>query len=1549
MNKKFSTLVAALLVSGASYAVVSQYGTPVLTSSPIATAAAANLKAVSAEDVFSKATAEIEVQKWTYSHTAWTVETVENGFKLKNGNFYVGINADGAYGTKESKDAAIFTYKDYTLMLGDEAFAIKNQTFSLFTVPATDEEKSNLLMDVDLSGVTEVYVAAYQEPAKFANGETSYVSGTAVVAPTVAAGTSNYSEFTLTPEGLLTYTDNDVVFYAKLNQEESNASLVFTSNPEEASKLTINTQYNSGIIQFAETAYYICFAEGSLSITTSGTGAKFCDADDQQITAIPEENTTVTIKSVGESSSDGLVVTAGTAAKAENTTTAIENNDAAQWILEESDEDAQYYLRLASDEATGYLRTNGEDEDATLLPNGTKEQALTFTLDEKGNLKRGESFVTIGENGLQLATTAEESQKVAFYMFNQAGAEVSIEDAETPLTNTAYILGANVPAGEMSAETKENVMSRGIVTEANLVDGDNYYITIDGEKLAMSKSGDDYNFVTFNGSSEAQIVKTALWTVEKTQPAGQEPSYKFKNVATGKYLAVDEEGNWDVDGEYNSFDLSEEHMHILIGNDEDRYLSFSNGKWSMSDMASEETTNVTFEEAENTVVDVNEGIANQIHYLNSVAGNGAGFGLIFRELDKDGKLQDLDVEANPFTDASMIVAVEGPKSYDGLYTIGGKSTGETADLSGKMFFRVSGSYSNEMKEGNNDQKKAKISAFRNSEFIVVDTIRYSDLITDATTTNEYFIKYKTVKGSELMSAVGKVFDADYTYNEDDFEVYNATKNPDGAKLLGVTRRIENAVFTCNHDKGDNYTDPVQIYTNAIIPADDNNIGLEGHAQSAVNDGTADQEKLYVALKKYDGKYYVGAAAKPYEFVFLGLNNDVDYKTVNGIVNIISRNHKTNGQVFATNEYNTGIERVLPKYVSTDKPEGQFLVRGGYYAENGALTSFQFSNRESGNTWFALTTTDGKTDYRNTLQLKKTDKANIYSVVGYNDTIEIKNVTTPNEFYGYKNYKADDLKNTEYVLKVVSKAGNVDDLYITEDHNKDHSLGLNADTLETATFKLIKFEAAKSDAKWFGDTVMVSNKPYSYVKGDNKEYAEVPGDRVVAFTYAIYNADNFEFLAVKGQGTTLENYFYCNPDLKYKGDNKDANAAAAQRFILKEKADGTCQLIPVDHINNDGENVFELATDYQQYVSFGGAVVDPLDMDTREEYTDKALADSKLYAGVSDNKIHKESTIYKRTDNDLFRIVQVGAPMYRTLTTAPFDTIRIYKEGMDNVALYAETTTKDILSGEHFLGMAHAADRVENHSMFSFFVDTAYVNRPNNYKPQYMLALDADTLHSNYQCEIPGHPIHDSGHVDTVYGKFLVNVIDSIPTWGKNHSNPYWWEEEQYPRLGFVNAAHFNDKLVILKEEGEYTANDTIDLSNNADKLCTFAFRYVDQESGSFLMETSYDGNKTGWVKWLNGVPVVVDDIELAEVFNLEATSNNPTANETIEANGAVSVTAVDGAVVIKGAAGKNVVIATILGKVVANETVNSDNETIAVPAGIAVVSVDGESFKVVVK
>ncbi|WP_455635539.1 DUF6383 domain-containing protein [Parabacteroides sp.] len=75
----------------------------------------------------------------------------------------------------------------------------------------------------------------------------------------------------------------------------------------------------------------------------------------------------------------------------------------------------------------------------------------------------------------------------------------------------------------------------------------------------------------------------------------------------------------------------------------------------------------------------------------------------------------------------------------------------------------------------------------------------------------------------------------------------------------------------------------------------------------------------------------------------------------------------------------------------------------------------------------------------------------------------------------------------------------------------------------------------------------------------------------------------------------------------------------------------------------------------------------------------------------------------------------------------------------------------------------------------------------------------------------------------------------------------------------------------------------------------------------------------------------------------------PTDNESIDAESAVKVIAGNGTVTIQGAAGQAVKIATVLGKPVANEVVASDNATIAAPAGVVFVTVNGETTKVVVK
>ena len=98
----------------------------------------------------------------------------------------------------------------------------------------------------------------------------------------------------------------------------------------------------------------------------------------------------------------------------------------------------------------------------------------------------------------------------------------------------------------------------------------------------------------------------------------------------------------------------------------------------------------------------------------------------------------------------------------------------------------------------------------------------------------------------------------------------------------------------------------------------------------------------------------------------------------------------------------------------------------------------------------------------------------------------------------------------------------------------------------------------------------------------------------------------------------------------------------------------------------------------------------------------------------------------------------------------------------------------------------------------------------------------------------------------------------------------------------------------------------------------------------------------------NGVLGFIADKENAMRVIVE-TQSAPTANEAISATD-VKVIALDGAVNVKNAAGKNVVVSTILGQIVANEVLTSDNATISVPAGIAIVSVDGEeAVKVSVK
>ena len=302
-------------------------------------------------------------------------------------------------------------------------------------------------------------------------------------------------------------------------------------------------------------------------------------------------------------------------------------------------------------------------------------------------------------------------------------------------------------------------------------------------------------------------------------------------------------------------------------------------------------------------------------------------------------------------------------------------------------------------------------------------------------------------------------------------------------------------------------------------------------------------------------------------------------------------------------------------------------------------------------------------------------------------------------------------------------------------------------------------------------------------------------------------------------------------------------------------------------------------------------------------------------------------------------------------------------------------------GINFLGVEGKGDD----KLAAITVDTAYV-RNETTMPQYLFVMGYEYHEAGMMC--PENDEHndadyiakfgDCGHkVPTqayATGRYLVNFADSVEL-AENAADYIW--NSRYTRLGFVEAKHIADTLVIYRNGQPGTAAaDSIFLGDNKHnkevdnaalhaahengiKNAVFALRLTGTGEADFMIET--EGNKKipsdekgAWVAIKNGVPVVAnyasykDAIADAEIFNIEATTEEATANEAIEAAG-VQVIGGQGVVTVQGAAGKVITVANILGQTIANQVAASDNVTIAAPAGVVVVAVEGEATKVIVK
>ena len=155
------------------------------------------------------------------------------------------------------------------------------------------------------------------------------------------------------------------------------------------------------------------------------------------------------------------------------------------------------------------------------------------------------------------------------------------------------------------------------------------------------------------------------------------------------------------------------------------------------------------------------------------------------------------------------------------------------------------------------------------------------------------------------------------------------------------------------------------------------------------------------------------------------------------------------------------------------------------------------------------------------------------------------------------------------------------------------------------------------------------------------------------------------------------------------------------------------------------------------------------------------------------------------------------------------------------------------------------------------------------------------------------------------------------------------------RLMFRGA----DDFLIESETGESWDKDTN--GSNIDRI--WGLSYGRKNS----LGPDWAPCNGGWVKVQDQIPMIsrsdaVWNSPQGMGFNTNRTTAEPTSNDKV-AVAAVTVIGGNNAVTILNAAGKKVVVSNVLGQTVASTVLTSDNVTLAAPAGVVVVAVEGSA------
>ena len=629
--------------------------------------------------------------------------------------------------------------------------------------------------------------------------------------------------------------------------------------------------------------------------------------------------------------------------------------------------------------------------------------------------------------------------------------------------------------------------------------------------------------------------------------------------------------------------------------------------------------------------------------------------------------------------------------------------------------------------------------------------------------------------------------------------------------------------------------------------------------------------------------------------------------------------------------------VASSTVAESAPEAQWMVTEANLGTN----TFTLTNRENPAvkiTGIQLRLRDGnkfEVYITPTAGSASTSESNLKG--DNNDIVYLTESVKKDNFQGYMQTTENTLRSNNYFLGQYHAIGGNQNAYFVENHENSHQIGAVADQTKADKWKL-HFGMKQDDNKKYTkvDTVYVItafatlNKDGNGLESDAKK---IKRDTLAILPYAFQKVSNREFVTF--DATPKFNFYACDEK------NKDNDDQSAKRFALKVKP--------------NGYNFVEIV--------------------------DAALSADKMYlANSAENGSLERMQTYAADNNSVMVVEAADASEYHKIAIEWGDTISLFRNENNSQVLYEKRDAKSVVEKDTLSFL-----NIDNTNQFSvnpaIFADTAYINRWDadgvlNTTYQYLLAVNPSFGLHTENCEIPGHdPI--IGGIDTVYGRFLVNLIDTANVYGVNHIHNNWYVNEneageKLAKLSFVEGFHTNDTLYVTRQGGETVK---IGMTDPAFNVAKFAFRYVDSDAKTFKIQTqfkSYLGdNKSyetaeefakayangvgtvsdeGYLKWINGTVVVTNGYENGDVFGIEENvKRNPVANEDVTVS-SISVIAKEGTVTINGAAGKKVTISNVLGQTIANTVLSSDNATLSAPAGIVVVAVEGEAaVKAIVK